>query len=71
MTYNVLLTDNKKLEFIIVDKLLLHRYYSGSVAYNVLYNIIGYLAMSPTRVHLYQETFSKLLKVWSDSSALR
>jgi len=54
-----------------MDKVLLHKFYTSADVSKLLYNVIGYLASSPSRVHLYHTTFTKLLQVWADASSIR
>ncbi|XP_067946641.1 telomere length regulation protein TEL2 homolog isoform X2 [Watersipora subatra] len=63
--------DTKRLEHLLLDKLLLQKYYTTEDVPKLLHNIIGYIASSPTRIHFYYSLFSRLLSVWSDSSSIR
>ncbi|ESO81979.1 hypothetical protein LOTGIDRAFT_135529 [Lottia gigantea] len=59
---------NKKVQYLLCTKLLFHRYFEET---KLLENIIGYLASSHTRRHLYLEVMRNLLNVWGDSSAIK
>ncbi|CAH1794474.1 unnamed protein product [Owenia fusiformis] len=59
---------NQKLLFLLTNKLLLVRAFKQE---QLLKNIIGYLATSSSRRHIYVKTMMTLLDVWGDSSALK
>lgn len=65
------MADTKRLEHLLLDKMLLHKYYTTADVPKLLYNVIGYVASSPTRIHFYQSTFRKLLAVWADNSSIK
>lgn len=54
-----------------MDKLFLHKYYLTPDVHLLMYNVVGYLASSPSRVELYEELAVRLIHVWADTSSIR
>ena len=63
--------DTTRLEYLIMDKLFLHKYYLTPDVHLLMYNVVGYLASSPSRVELYEELAVRLIHVWADTSSIR
>jgi len=64
------LISETKIGFIITDKILLQKCFTSD-ADKILYNVFGYLAASPTRIDLLNDTIQKLLSVWADPITIR
>lgn len=60
-------TQKQKIQLIICTKLIFHRHFKSPL---ILQNIIGYLATSTPRQHLFIKLFLELIQVWGDQSSL-
>ncbi|XP_060555016.1 telomere length regulation protein TEL2 homolog isoform X2 [Ruditapes philippinarum] len=60
-------TQKHKIQLLLCTKLIFHRHFKSPL---ILQNIIGYLATSTPRKHLYIKLFLELIQVWGDQSSL-
>lgn len=60
-------TQKQKIQLLLCTKLVFHRYFKKAV---VLQNVIGYLATSQTRHHLFVKLMLEIVQVWSDKSSI-
>ncbi|XP_053386091.1 telomere length regulation protein TEL2 homolog [Mercenaria mercenaria] len=60
-------TQKQKIQLLLCTKLIFHRHYKSPL---VLQNVIGYLATSTPRQHLFIKLFLELIQVWGDQSSL-
>lgn len=60
-------TEKPKVQLLLCTKLVFHRYFKSPL---VLQNIIGYLATSTPRQHLFIKLLLELIQVWGDQSSL-
>ncbi|XP_067127337.1 telomere length regulation protein TEL2 homolog isoform X1 [Centruroides vittatus] len=62
------INSTQNIHYLLTTKFLIVSYFEKDI---IIQNIIGYLAQSPERRKIFYKTFSKLLDVWSDGSALK